>query len=130
LTLGATREAQAIAGQRGVRAGRLAAVKADVMGNLANPGLSVGSVAARQGLTPRYIHMLFETEGVTFSEYVVTKRLARAHRILTDPRLANRMIHEVALEVGFGDLSYFNRTFRRHFGMTPSEMREATLRRG
>ncbi|MCG2666480.1 hypothetical protein XI06_10210 [Bradyrhizobium sp. CCBAU 11434] len=129
LTLGTTRDAQAFAEQRGGRAGRLATVKADILSNLKNPELSVASVAARQGLTPRYIHMLFETEGVTFSEYVVAMRLTRAHRMLTDPRLADRMIHAIALDAGFSDLSYFNRTFRRRFGVTPSEVRAVALRR-
>ncbi|MBR1091339.1 helix-turn-helix transcriptional regulator [Bradyrhizobium manausense] len=128
LTLSGTRHAQAAAEQRGIRADRLAAVKADILGNLASPELSVASVAARQGLTPRYIHMLFEAESVTFSEYVVGKRLARAQRILTDPRFADQTISVIALGVGFGDLSYFNRAFRRHFGMTPSDMREASRR--
>jgi AraC-like DNA-binding protein len=30
----------------------------------------------------------------------------------------------VASDVGFGDLSYFNRTFRRHYGATPGEIRQ------
>jgi AraC-like DNA-binding protein len=128
LTLGGISDGRALAEQRGVRAGRLAAVKADIAANLASPGLSVASVATRQDLSPRYIHMLFEAEGVTFSEYVVARRLAHAKKLLVDPRFAGRMIGAIALEVGFGDLSYFNRTFRRHFGMTPSEMREAALR--
>jgi AraC-like DNA-binding protein len=128
LTLGATRDARAMAEQRGIRAGRLAAVKADIIGNLEDPQLSVASVAARQRLTPRYIHMLFEAEGVTFSEHVVSRRLAHAHRMLTDQRFASRMINVIALEVGFNDISYFNRTFRRKFGMTPSEAREAALK--
>jgi AraC-like DNA-binding protein len=34
----------------------------------------------------------------------------------------------VAYEAGFGDLSYFNRTFRRRYGATPSDVREAARR--
>lgn len=37
------------------------------------------AVALRQRVTPRYIHMLFETEGITFSEFVLSRRLMRAH---------------------------------------------------
>jgi AraC-like DNA-binding protein len=129
LAYGTTRDAGAVIAGRGKRAARLAVVKADILDNLANPRLSVAAVALRQALTPRYIHMLFEAEGVTFSEYVVTKRLARAHRMLTDPRLAGAMISAIAIDVGFGDLTYFNRTFRRHFGVTPSEIRERARRR-
>jgi AraC-like DNA-binding protein len=34
-------------------------------------------------------------------------------------------IATIALDAGFGDLSYFNRTFRRRFGVAPSELRAA-----
>ncbi len=118
------RDAQGIRETGGVRAARLAAVKADIMSHLTDPQLSVAAVATRLKLTPRYIHMLFEDDESTFSEYVVEHRLIRAHRMLTDLRSADRAIGAIALDVGFGDLSYFNRTFRRRFGATPSEIRE------
>jgi len=35
----------------------------------------------------------------------------------------DQAIGAIALRVGFGDLSYFNRTFRRRYGMTPSDAR-------
>ena len=33
------------------------------------------------------------------------------------------MVSSIAYDVGFGDLSYFNRTFRRRFDVTPSQVR-------
>lgn len=122
LAIGASREGGELAA-RGVRAARLAAVKKDALDEIANPDLSIATIAARQGVTPRYVHMLFEPEGVTFSEFVVGQRLVRAHRMLSDPRYAGHTISAIALMVGFGDLSYFNRTFRRRFGMSPSDVR-------
>ncbi|WP_079545515.1 helix-turn-helix domain-containing protein [Bradyrhizobium lablabi] len=56
------------------------------------------------------------------------ERLARAHTALTDPRVANRPISNIAFANGFGDLSYFNRTFRRRYAASPSEVREAAKR--
>lgn len=73
--------------------------------------------------SPRHLHRLFENEGVTFSEFVIKERLTRAHRMLVDPRFVAQPISMVALTVGFGDLSYFNRCFRRQYGMTPSDAR-------
>ncbi|CAN1724210.1 AraC family transcriptional regulator, positive regulator of tynA and feaB [Hyphomicrobium sp. 1Nfss2.1] len=125
IAVGTHRDAAAVASGRGVRAARLAAIKQDILSNLADQGLSVESVATRHALTPRYIHMLFEAEGVTFSEYVLDQRLTRAHRMLSDPRFAAQSISTIALAVGFGDISYFNRTFRRRFGMTPSDVRQS-----
>lgn len=128
MTIGATREAAASGEGRGVRAARLRAIVADVAANLIDGALNVTAVALRHGVTPRYIHKLFEGEGVTFGEFVLGQRLARAHRMLGDSRLSGRAISAIAYDVGFGDLSYFNRTFRRRYGATPSEVANAGIR--
>jgi AraC-like DNA-binding protein len=128
LSLGATREAAAMARARGAQAARLEAIKSDVLTNLAARDLTLDAVARRHGISPRYVRKLFESVGTSFSDFVVEQRLAQAHRRLTDPRFAARAISAIAFEVGFGDLSHFNRTFRRRFGATPSEVRAAGLR--
>jgi AraC-like DNA-binding protein len=123
LGVGATRDGTAIATTRGVRAARLQAIKADIAAHLVDDCLAVGAVAARHGVTPRYVHKLFEDEGVTYTQFVLRHRLDHAFRILRDPRHAARRITEIAYDVGFSDLSYFNRAFRRRFDATPSEIR-------
>jgi AraC-like DNA-binding protein len=123
LVVGATRETFEAARDRGLRAARLGGIKSDIVARLDNEGLNVTDVAERQGVTPRYVQMLFESEGITFTEYVLAQRLARAYRMLVEPDLRCRTISAIAFEVGFGNLSYFNRMFRRHFGMTPTEAR-------
>jgi AraC-like DNA-binding protein len=128
LVVGATGDATALAEGRGVRAARLAAIKADIIANLGRRSLTVDVVAARHRLTPRHLQRLFETEGMTFSEFVLSQRLIRAHRMLADPRFADHTISTIAFEVGFGDLSYFNRTFRRLYGAAPSDVRVAASR--
>ena len=45
--------------------------------------------------------------------------------MLSDPRAGEMFISAIAYEAGFGDLSYFNRTFRRRFGASPSDVRKA-----
>src|SRR5215470_13089706 len=123
LAIGATRDAAAIAEGRGVRAARLRAIKADIAEHLAQDDLTVATVASRQRISESYVRKLFESEGSSFSECVLGQRLIRAHRMLTDPRFAGRSITSVAFDAGFGDVSYFNRSFRRRFGATPSEIR-------
>jgi AraC-like DNA-binding protein len=123
LSIGAGRDTIAAAQERGVRAARLRAIKADVARHLADCRLTVTAVATRHGVTPRYIHKLFAGEGVSFSEFVLDRRLAAVHRWLTDRRLEGRSIAGLAFDAGFGDLSYFNRTFRRRFNATPTEVR-------
>jgi AraC-like DNA-binding protein len=54
---------------------------------------------------------------------VLAQRLKLAHRMLIDRRLSERTVSSVALDAGFGDISYFNRAFRRRYGATPSDVR-------
>lgn len=124
LCVGATPDPTVVA-QGSVRAARLRAIKADVVVNLEGGGLSVATVAARHGLTPRYLHKLFEGEGITFTQFILQQRLERAYRLLRDERFIMRNITAIAYGVGFGDLSYFNRAFRRRYGATPSDIRAA-----
>jgi AraC-like DNA-binding protein len=123
LTLGATNDVAELAREHGGRAARRSAIKADIMNNLSRADLGLGFVAARHGISPRYIHMLFETEGATFSEFVNEHRLTRAHRMLRDPANVGHTISAIAFACGFSDLSYFNRLFRKRFGATPSDVR-------
>jgi len=123
LAIGATRDAAEIAKNRGARAARLRAIKEDIATWLDKPDLSVATIAARHRVKPRWVQRLFESEGTTFTEYLLAQRLVRAQRLLADPHLYNQKVSTIAFDIGFGDLSYFNRTFRRHYGMTPSEMR-------
>jgi AraC-like DNA-binding protein len=125
LAIGATRDAAEIAKSRGARAARLHAIKQDIANWLDQPDLSVAAIAARHRIKPRWVQRLFESEGTTFTDYVLAQRLLRAHRLLTDPRYANQKISTIAFDVGFGDLSYFNRAFRRRYGVAPSELRAA-----
>ena len=128
LALGAAREVVEAAGGRGLRAGRLHAIKADIRASLGQRGLSLTAVAARHGVTPRYVQALFEDDGTTFSHFLVGERLARAHRMLSDPLQATHSISAIAYAAGFSDLSYFNRAFRRRYGATPSDVRAAAER--
>ncbi len=123
LAIGATRDASVIAGARGVPAARLRAIKADIVRNLTDRHLSIEAVARRHGITPRYVCMLFDNDATTFSEFVLTQRLNRVHRMLTDPWFSGRTVSSLVFEAGFGDLSYFNRCFRRLYGATPSDVR-------
>ena len=128
LAIGTTRDVAELARRRGLRAARLDAAKRSVLENLCDQHYSVGDVALAQGVTPRYVQMLFEGEGTTFSSFVLEQRIAFAHRRLSDLAQRDRAIGAIALDAGFGDLSYFNRVFRRTYGETPSDVRQRMLR--
>jgi len=108
-----------------VRAARLAAIKADIERHITDGSLSVAALAARHHISERYLHKLFEDEELTYSRFVLDRRLALAYRKLRQPRSGGRTISSIAHDAGFGDLSYFNRTFRRRYGITPSDARRS-----
>jgi AraC-like DNA-binding protein len=113
---------------RRMRAARLGAIKADIGEHLACRELTAGAVAGRHGITPRYVQRLFGQEGTTFSEFVLAQRLTQARRMLSDGLYAGWSITAIAFEAGFGDLSYFDRSFRRRYAASPSDVRKAALR--
>jgi AraC-like DNA-binding protein len=129
LAIGASRDGAETAKNRGVRAARLHAIKADILASSSQHELTLAALAVRHGVTPRYVQMLFETEGMTFSRFLLDQRLGRAHRMLSNPRLAERTISAIAYDAGFGDLSHFNRAFRRRYGETPSDVRAGSRHR-
>ena len=106
---------------------RLQLIQAQVLENLNDCGLTIASVARRASMGPRHLQRLFQQTGTTFSEYVLEQRLVLAHRRLSAPGTRGEKISAIALDCGFGDLSYFNRSFRKRFGMTPSEWRDNTI---
>jgi len=125
LAIGAEGEAREIAEQRGARAARLAAIQRMISQQFGNPGLNAATIAVQLGVTPRYVHLLMEPTGRSFTQHLLDQRLEQAAALLRDPRRQDRQIADVARETGFTDLSHFNRVFRRRFGDTPSGVRDA-----
>jgi AraC-like DNA-binding protein len=81
-------------------------------------------VARAHGLSSRQAQRFFAHSDTTFTEFVLAERLSLAHRLLNEPRFRHRKISDIAYSTGFGDLSYFNREFRRRFGDSPSAIRK------
>jgi hypothetical protein len=90
LIIGASADVAHMAQGSGVRAARLRAIQNDIRNNLTQGGLSVNDIAARHGLSPRYVQMLFEAQGSTFSGFVLEQRLDLARRMLANPGLRTR----------------------------------------
>ena len=81
----------------------------------------IASLAARAGLSPRRLEMLFrQNTGLTPAAYALDLRLAAARRMVTDTR---HPLAEVALRTGFSSPSTLSRAFRARFGAAPSSLR-------
>lgn len=111
-----------------LRAARLVAIKSDILDNLRRHSLSIHAIAGRHGISTRYIHQLFAADGTSFADFVLQQRLAVVHMMLSDIRFGDRSISAIAFEVGFGNVSVFNRAFQRCYDVTPSDLRERARR--
>jgi AraC-like DNA-binding protein len=123
MAIGAEGDTQQLAERRGVRAARHAVLR-EIQRNIADNRLNAASVAEMLGVTPRYVHFLLEESGRTFSEHVLARRLKIVEALLGDAGKGNLKISAIARQAGFADMSYFNRSFRNHFGDTPSGYRK------
>jgi len=84
--------------------------------------VSLGTVSRAVNVSANYFSELFKkATGINFVDYVSRVRVEKTKHFLRDPK---RQITDIAYDVGFKSLSQFNRTFRRHAGMTPREYRE------
>lgn len=106
-----------------VTAARLAAALGHIAESFEDASLTVAAVAGRQGISPRYLQYLLETSGISFTARVNELRLQRAFALLTNACGGTRGISEIALQVGFSDISHFNRLFKSRFGDTPGAVR-------
>ncbi len=83
--------------------------------------LSLPGIAARFGHNPSYFSRLFHrAAGVPLVEYINRVRIQHACQLL---KRSNAGIAEIALTVGYNNLSHFNRFFRRLMDMSPRAYR-------
>lgn len=86
--------------------------------HLGNP-LSLTNIAAEIHVNPSYLSRKFKEEtGRTVSEYINQKRVEEAKLYLERENIS---ITDVAFLVGFNDLNYFSKIFKKHTSLTPSQ---------
>lgn len=125
LAVGSTGDAELQASGRGMAAARSAQIRSWVARRIGNPALSLGDVAQAHRLSPRTIQEIFHAGDTSFSEFVLNARLEQANARLVDPLHDHLAISTIAFDVGFSDLSYFNRRFRQRYSDTPSTIRQS-----
>ena len=87
----------------------------------AGDDISNTEIGAIFGYHPFYISkVLKDRKGTTLRQYIIAYRLKLAKKLLTE---SAKSVNEVAEECGFNDPSYFTKTFKSAFGMTPKDYR-------
>jgi len=98
-------------------------IRSFIEDHLGNPDLSLTDIASAFGISSRYVHVLFQDDAETVSEYIQRRRLEEAARSLADPMRARVSIAAIAASHGFKSQAHFSRLFRARHGMTPREFR-------
>lgn len=101
------------------RAQQLAQMKTYVRNHLQDRRLGPALIATAFGVSTRYVHALFETEGITLGRYIRTLRVAACRAALEAAGPGRVSLTDIALSWGFYDLSHMTRCFRDEFGAPP-----------
>ncbi|MCI8300987.1 MAG: response regulator [Lachnospiraceae bacterium] len=84
--------------------------------------ISLTKLAKKYGISSGYLSMQIKQElGISFSEYIATKRMQKAKELLQNETLS---VSEVANAVGYHDYFYFTKAFKKLLGISPSKYRK------
>jgi AraC-like DNA-binding protein len=84
--------------------------------------ITIAEIAATVDFSESHFMRYFkETMGISFVGYLKDYRLTMAARLLTS---SDSSVLDIAAEVGFDNLSYFNRAFKEKYRMTPRQFRK------
>ncbi|GKQ49648.1 helix-turn-helix domain-containing protein [Bradyrhizobium sp. Ce-3] len=105
-----------------VRNGHLLRCEQFIRARLDDMRLTPQMIADGCGISLRYLHQIFEGEGLTVCAYIRNQRLSMCDALLRDAS-CRKSISEIAYQCGFADQAQFSRNYRGRFGCTPSEAR-------
>jgi AraC-like DNA-binding protein len=91
--------------------------------HLADAQLCPDRIAQAEGISTRYLHMLFRRQGESVSRFVQLQRLEACRRALERQDLGGMSVTDIAFGWGFNDSSHFNRLFKAEYGITPRAWR-------
>ncbi|HCR41668.1 MAG TPA: DNA-binding response regulator, partial [Lachnospiraceae bacterium] len=84
--------------------------------------VTLEEVSSFAGFSPSYFSTLFKKEsGINFQEYLSEVRMKKAKDLLKETNLT---IAGICEQVGYSDLKYFTKNFKRIAGIKPNEYRK------
>jgi AraC-like DNA-binding protein len=99
--------------------------QAQIESRLGDPTLNPEQIASACFISTRYLHRVFESEGLSVCEFIRSARLDRCRRDLLDPTRADEPIQDIASRWGLPSAPHFSRLFRAAYGCSPREFRRA-----
>ncbi|MFF7366738.1 AraC-like ligand-binding domain-containing protein [Streptomyces tricolor] len=107
----------------GTRGHLVRSVRAHIDRNLGQAALAPESIARAHHMSVRYLHRLFEGEGITVSRLIQQRRLEACARELARRGRVTPTVSAVARRWGFVNPAHFSRAFRAAYGVSPREWR-------
>jgi len=98
-------------------------IKRHVAEHIADPALSVDSIALALNCSRRNLYNAFAEEPDGVAGYVLRRRLEACRQAFDDSRQAHRSITDIAVAFGFSSMAHFSRAFRAQLGLAPSDYR-------
>jgi AraC-like DNA-binding protein len=98
-------------------------VKLYIESHLRDADLSISKLARVAHCTKRYLHMAFQPEKSSISEFILKLRLERCFEDLRSPSCAQRSITDIAYSWGFNNSNHFSRCFKQVYGICPRHSR-------
>ncbi|MGQ0620729.1 MAG: helix-turn-helix domain-containing protein [Panacagrimonas sp.] len=113
------------------RSVRLDKALAVIRQRIEEPDLSPDAIASAVHMSRRALYLLFEEHGLKPQQAIRDQRLECCRQTLRDPRHQHRKITDIALDFGFLHASTLSRQFASRYGVSPQQLRNASLgRRG
>ncbi|MFF2518400.1 helix-turn-helix domain-containing protein [Streptomyces sp. NPDC058086] len=103
-------------------------IRAYIDSHLAEPSLSVETIAAAHHISTRHLQRLFQRQDETVGGWIRRRRLEECRRELARPRRTRPAVAAVAHRWGFFSAAHFSRAFRVAYGMSPREWQALTDR--
>lgn len=102
--------------------------QSEIEKRLGDPSLNPEAVARACFISTRYLHRVFEGEGLSVCGFIRSERLDHCRRDLLDPALADRPIAAIASRWGLPSAAHFSRLFREAYGCSPRDFRRGAGR--
>ncbi|QHW31453.1 response regulator [Paenibacillus rhizovicinus] len=104
--------------QRNLHTNRLIVAVMELAKGKMDMEMTLHDIADQLYMNPSYLSRLFKREtGLTFTAYYQDLKMQRARELM----VGGAKVYEAARQVGFKDIGYFTRLFRKFWGVTPGE---------
>ena len=110
-------------GEGTVQQARLRSIQQWIEDHIGDHNLSLEKIAGANGVSLRYLHLLFRQIEMSASEWIWNRRLQLCYDAIA--KGDGRSITSIAFDHGFNSSAHFSTMFRRKYGVSPRDIARA-----